>query len=491
MIPKKSKSQLPLKVNQIVPISFVIVLILVGIATAISEVSNSHLTKMRIAVAHTFKVKELLQEMEQDLVDAEAEQREYLITGKEDYLQPYATGRKNFTVRSENLKQLLTDNPSQVTRTEKVVQLAQQKFAELEETIALKKAGKDQEMVAVLVANKNKQTMNGIRAKLAEMNQQEQILLEQKQEASDQFQRLSTMISWGGWLFSVGAGIYISYFVARQIMQPINQAANTIANSSTNIAASVFQQERNILQQSVSVNETTTTIEEVEAFALQSAEQAETSAIEAKQALILAEEGSITVELTIKGISALKDQVTAIANQTVHLNQQTTQISKISYLVAELANKTNMLALNAEVEAARVRDQGKGFGLVANEIRKLAEQSRKSADEIKVLINQVQAAINSTVTVTDEGTKRAKEGIKLAQETGYVFTNITGAVNQVFLNNQQIVLSAKQQALAVQQITSAMNTINLGAKETAAAITQLKNAIVELNDTAQNLKNLT
>lgn len=482
--------QRPLKVNQIVPIGFGIVLILTGIVTTFSEISKAKLKQMHNVEKHTYNIKLLLRQLEKDIVDAETGQRGFLLTGKENYLQRYATLQNNFKARSEDLKNLVNNDSSQSKKTDQIIQLAQTKFSELEETIDLKKAGKDQEISAVLADDKGEQIMNDIRATLAEMEQQEQRLFQQTQEASDQFQGLSSMINWGGWLVSVGAGIYISFYVIRRIMQPINEAAYAVATSSGNIATSVFEQERIILQQSASVNQTTTTIDEVGTSALQSAEQAETSGNGAKQALTLAESGTITVSLTIEGISQLRDQVMAIANQTTHLSEQTTQISTISDLVAELANQTNMLALNAEVEAARAGEQGKGFAVVASEIRKLADQSRKSADQISVLVNQVQAAINSAVMVTDEGTKKASEGIKLAQETGDAFTSIADAVNKVFLNNQQIVLNARQQAIAVQQVVSAMNAINLGAKETATGISLVKNATINLNETVQNLKNL-
>lgn len=482
--------QRPLKVNQIVPIGFGIVLILTGIVTTISEISKAKLKQIHKIEEYTYEVKLLLKQLEKDIVDAETGQRGFLLTGKENYLQRFATLQSNFQARSQDLKKLMNDSSFQSEKTDQIIQLAQTKFSELEQTIALKKAGKDQEILAVLASNKGEQIMNDIKATLAEMEQQEQSLLQQTEAASNQFQQLSTIINWGGWLVSVGAGIYISFYVIRRIMLPINEAAYAVATSSGDIATSVFEQERIILQQSASVNQTTTTVDDIGTSALQSAAQAETSASGAKQALTLAEEGTTIVSLAIAGISQLRDQVMAIANQTTHLSEQTTQISTISDLVAELANQTNMLALNAEVEAARAGEQGKGFAVVANEIRKLADQSRKSADQISVLVHQVQVAINSAVMVTDEGTKKASEGIKLAQETGDAFASIADAVNQVFLNNQQIVLNARQQAIAVQQIVSAMNAINLGAKETATGISLVKNATINLNETVQKLKNL-
>lgn len=482
--------QRPLKINQIVPVGFGIVLILTGIVTTFSEISKAKLRQMHYQEERTYKIKLLLKELEKDIVVAETGQLGFLLTGKENYLQRYTTVQSDFQENTEQLKKLVNNNPSEKQQTNRFLQLAQTKFTELEESIDLKKTGQEQNISDVLTSDKSEQLSTDIRATLAAIEQEEKRVFEQIKKASDQFQLLSSFITWCGWLVSVGAGIYISFYVIRRIMQPINEVAYAVTTSSGNIATSVFEQERIILQQSASVNQTSTTIDEVGTSALQSAEQAETSANRAKQALTLAQEGSTTVGLTIEGISQLRDQVMAIAYQTTHLSEQTIQISTISDLVAELANQTNMLALNAEVEAVRAGDQGKGFAVVASEIRKLADQSRNSADQINFLVNQVQAAINSAVMVTDEGTKKATEGIKLTQETGDVFASITDAVNKVFINNQQIFFTATQQAVAVQQIVSAVNDINSGAKETAIGITMLKNASIDLNKIVQNLKNL-
>jgi methyl-accepting chemotaxis protein len=324
------------------------------------------------------------------------------------------------------------------------------------------------------------------------MSQEEQKLLDERTKATSQVQIVSSVIGWGGLIIEIGAGIFVSYYVAnyigRLIIGPITNAAKAVASSSAGIADTVEKQERSVLEQTSSVNETTSIIEELGLFALQSAEQADSAAGGANQALSLAEGGTQTVGRTIEGISGLRDQVTAIANQIIRLSEQTGQISTVSELVADLANQTNMLALNAGVEAARAGEQGKGFAVVAGEIRKLADQSKKSADRINSLVNEVQAAINSTVMVTDEGTKKATVGIELAEETGDVFASIADSINQVFLNTQQIAQSAKQQAVTVQQVVAAMNVINLGAKETVAGIGQVKDATNELNKAAENLE---
>ncbi len=485
---KKGEIRRPLKVNQIVPLGFGAVLILAAISTAITQFAKASLTETQERVSHTYQVESMLRLIEKDLVDAETGQRGFLVTNLPNYLEPFDAGQKNFQAHIEQLKKLVSDNPTQVTRAEEVQQKSQQKFAELKETITLKKAGKDKEVVALVLTNKGKQIMDGIRANLNTMTQEEEKLLQERTKASAQVQQWSSIVGWGGFIICVGAGVYISYYVTRLLMQPIIDAAKVVNSSSRNIATTVTEQERNVLEQTTSVNETTSTIEALGTFTLQSAEQAEISAGGAKQALSLAEGGTQTVGRTIEGISGLRDQVTAIANQIIRLSEQTAQISTVSDLVADLANQTNMLALNAGVEAARAGEQGKGFAVVASEIRKLADQSKKSANQINSLVNEVQAAINSTVMVTDEGTKKATVGIELAEETGEVFAGIADSINHVFLNTQQIAQSAKQQAVSVQQVVAAMNVINLGAKETATGIVQVKDATNELNKAAQNLE---
>ncbi|HEY9728228.1 MAG TPA: methyl-accepting chemotaxis protein, partial [Chroococcales cyanobacterium] len=438
-----------------------------------------------------FEVKELLRVVEKDLVDAETGQRGYLLTGVDRYLEPYEGGRKNLQAHTESLKKLIID-PNQRIRMQKVEQVSQQKLAELAETIAFKKAGKDKEALSLVLTDKGKKIMDNVRTQLAEMAQEQDRILDQRQKATDQVQQLSSIVGWGGLVICIGSGLFVSYYVAnyitRLIVRPITDAAKAVASSSAGITNTVEQQERTVLEQTSSVTETTSTIEELGVFTLQSAEQADNAAGGAKQALVLAEGGTQTVGQTIEGILGLKDQVTAIANQIIRLSEQTAQISTVSDLVADLANQTNMLALNAGVEAARAGEHGKGFAVVAGEIRKLADQSKKSADRIHSLVNEVQAAINSTVMVTDEGTKKATVGIELAQETGMVFASIADSVNQVFINSQQIAQNSKRQAVAVQQVVAAMNVINLGAKETVAGITQVKDATTNLNKTAENLE---
>jgi methyl-accepting chemotaxis protein len=297
---------------------------------------------------------------------------------------------------------------------------------------------------------------------------------------------LLTIIAGAG--FTAALTVVASTLLADRITRYLQRAIATITASANEIVDTVQLQEIAVNEQANSAISTAGTINELESISTQTAAQASASATGARQALSLAEEGTQAVQQTLRGMSGLQESVDEIAQQVVNLGDQTGQITTVSDLVADLAKQTNMLALKAAVEAARVGEQGKGFGVVAGEIRKLAEESKKSAQKINTLATDIQIAINRTVMVTDRGTKTVKEGIQLAENTAATFIGVTDAVNNVFLNSQQISSSAKQQATAIQQVLGAMTIISEGSQESAVGMHKVKTSTRELNQIADELQ---
>jgi len=218
------------------------------------------------------------------------------------------------------------------------------------------------------------------------------------------------------------------------------------------IEARTIELQKALAQQAASVQQTTTTMDELAASSKASAEQAEASAAGTRQVLSLVDGNNHINSSQADEASSLREKVGQIAEQIKQLSEQTQQIGSISTLVSELANQTNMLALNAAVEAVRAGEHGKGFGVVASEIRKLADQSKKSAARINALVRDINNATNSTVMVTEEGIKTVE--------------SVVDAVNNIAVNSQQISLNAKQQSVAIEQVVEAMNELNTGASQT-------------------------
>ena len=463
-----------LKLGKATQTGFGTLLIMIVGMGIVSKISMNGLTQAIDSVTHTYEVKADLEALEKILVDAETGQRGFIFTNKESFLEPYNKSTQALKTRFSELKILIKDNPKQIEHLSQVEALAQFKMDELAQTISLKKKGQEEELRALVLSEKGKQYMDALRTKIAEMIDVEDALLTERKQDASRTEQFATWISVSTTLTAIILGGVMLLFITRKVVRPLNQVASMIVSSSTEIAATVEQQERTTQDQATAVNQTTTTMDELSASSRQSAEQAETAANGAKQVLTLVNGHTVQAGYSGSNGSGLREKVGQITDQILHLSEQTGQIGIISTLVSDLANQTNMLALNAAVEAVRAGEHGKGFGVVAAEIRKLADQSKKSAERINALVVDIKNATNSTVMVTDEGSKTVE--------------TIITAVNDIALTSQQISLTAKQQAIAIQQVGDAMNALNQSALQTASGISQTKVGTQKLNEAAFNLK---
>lgn len=436
---------------------------------------------------HSSEVNQKVNNLEADIEKRSRALRGHLLQRAVASVNVYREAKAGIDTLLEDLHTLIRD-PQQQKNLQQLLPLLQDLESLDQELLTLVEQGKATQAVERWSRIDERERMAAISAVLEDMITREAELVQAAeasgQKALDQLLVAVVVTT----LLSISIAIVLGTWIIRKIVQQINQSATIVASSTNEIAVSVEQQERTANQQAASVNETTTTMDELGASSRQSAEQAEAAAAGARQALNLADSGNKAVERSINGMVTLKQKVGAIADQILRLSEQTSQIGNISSLVSDLANQTNMLALNAAVEAVRAGEHGKGFSVVAGEIRKLADQSKKSAEKINLLVAGIQTAINSTVMVTDEGTKTVEEGVKIAQQTAESFSGVTDAVNNVVLNSQQISLNVKQQAIAIQQVIDAMNALNIAAQETANGMGQVRIGTQRLNETAADLK---
>lgn len=477
-----------MNIKQVLFSGFGIIAAIVGVSTVVSNLTANYLEENEEWVVHTYQVKGELTGILSTLVNAETGQRGFIFTNQQSFLEPYNGAITQIDDQFNSLKELISDNPQQVERLENVKILSDDKIAQLSETIRLKRSGKEQELRALVLSEKGKQIMDEIRQKLDEMVKIEDQLLEQRTKAAKNTYIAVKSVTWGGFILVVVICGVTLIWINKIAIEPINSISNIIASSSNQIATSAEEQEQTASGQAASVNETTSTANELTQSSQQSVKQAELAVNAARKALQSAETGDIAVGKTMEQMKNVQEKVDSVANKIIALQEQTNKIDSISQVVGEIANQTNMLALNASVEAVRAGEHGKGFSVVATEIRKLADQSKTSADNINLLANQIQSSIKSTMTISQEGKTSVEMGMNIAQETTQAFVGVKDSVNNVVLSNEQISLNIKQQLMALEQVVESMNSINLGAKESVNSISQTRSSTQELNSVAQKLK---
>ncbi|MCC5898133.1 MAG: hypothetical protein JJU32_09480 [Phormidium sp. BM_Day4_Bin.17] len=284
--------------------------------------------------------------------------------------------------------------------------------------------------------------------------------------------------------------IGVSLLITEPLIQRISDVVRTVVSASSEMAATVEQQERSLSQQAASISESTAMMEQLSRSAQRSAEQAQTAQDQAQHVLQLAKDGEVVVDRTLERTNQLQNRVGSLAEQMNNLNDQIRRIGTISSLVSDLANQTNMLALNASVEAVRAGDAGRGFAVVASEIRKLADQSRHSAEKIDNLVETVQSAISSTSSLAQDSTTAVGDTTGFAHETAEKFMGVKDAIQKIALGSQQIAANAQQQARAIEQLTEAMTALDHGANETASSISQTRAGSRHLNDAAVSLQKM-
>lgn len=207
----------------------------------------------------------------------------------------------------------------------------------------------------------------------------------------------------------------------------------------------------------------------------------------AGNSLTLADGGLLAVKNAEDGMLSLKDQVRQIAETILALSEQTQQIGEIIATVNDIADQSNLLALNAAMEAARAGEAGKSFAVVAGEVRNLAEQSRQATRQVSGILGDIQKAANTAVMVTEQGTRRAEHGLSLAQTTAGAIRTMREQIQQVTQAAQQIAASARQQLAGMDQITHAMSDINQGAKQSQTGMRQVEQAVLDLDKLAGQL----
>ncbi|HEX4004164.1 MAG TPA: HAMP domain-containing methyl-accepting chemotaxis protein [Candidatus Acidoferrales bacterium] len=274
-----------------------------------------------------------------------------------------------------------------------------------------------------------------------------------------------------------------------KVLERVRKAAIDVSTSANQILEAADDMTAGATQQDQEITNTSSAVEELTVSMKQVSNNAEASAEAARRALDAAEQGNRAVSDTLEGMQRIRASVQATAKKIKSLGDRSLEISEIINVINDITEQTNLLALNAAIEAARAGEAGRGFAVVADEVRKLAEHSRSATKDIAALIKAIQAETNEAVVVMEEGTREVEVGAGLADQAGKALEAISSVVRQSAELVQEISLASKQQVRGTEGVANAMQIISgitrqttQGARSTASTVGNMVKLSEQLNE---------
>ncbi|UUZ64707.1 methyl-accepting chemotaxis protein [Polaromonas sp. P1-6] len=276
----------------------------------------------------------------------------------------------------------------------------------------------------------------------------------------------------------------------REQIRGLAEGANVLGSAASEIVASTSQLAASASQSAAAVSETTTTVEEVRQTAQVASQKAKLVSDSAQKAAQSSQSGRKSTEDVAAGMNRIRLQMEAIAASMVRLSEQSQAIGRIMASVEDLAAQSNLLAVNAAIEAAKAGEHGKGFGVVAQEVKSLAEQSRQATNQVRAILGDIQKATTAAVLATEQGSKAVEAGSRQSEVAGESIQALAGSVSEAAQAATQIAASSQQQLVGVDQVAGAMESIKQASTQNVASARQLEVAARNLDELGQRIKQM-
>jgi methyl-accepting chemotaxis protein len=276
----------------------------------------------------------------------------------------------------------------------------------------------------------------------------------------------------------------------REQTRQLVEGANVLGAAASEIVASTTQLASSASESAAAVSETTTTVEEVRQTAQVASQKAKHVSDSAQKAAQISQSGRKSTDDVGAGMTRIRQQMDAIGASMGRLSEQSQTIGQIIATVEDLAAQSNLLAVNAAIEAAKAGEHGKGFGVVAQEVKSLAEQSRQATTQVRTILSDIQKATTTAVLATEQGSKAVEAGTRQSEVAGESIQALAGSVTEAAQAATQIAASSQQQLVGVDQVAAAMESIKQASTQNVASATQLETAARNLNSLGQRLKQI-
>jgi methyl-accepting chemotaxis protein len=411
----------------------------------------------------------------------------YALTGRDDALAAYKTATERLEHKIEDLRRLLSvssDQQMRVAAIQQAVREAQRARAEMMD------ARRSQGLLpAAQVASQGhgRQALDELHKLIDSLNAAQTEQLSQHVAEYESTMRRAFYISVASAPFCLAIMVFAVVFIIRNMNRQIGTAIQHLRSSAAELQAAASQQAKGAKGQAATATEVATTMRELVSTSRQIADSTQRVTGIATETSHAARTGDSNMQSAQAAVQQIKHQVDRIVTHMLDLGKRSQEIGSILDIINELAEQTNILAINATIEAAGAGESGRRFAVVADEIRKLADRVGGSTKEIRGLIEEVRAAANTTVMVTEDGSKAVDSSARQFVEVAASFRRIVELVGNTTEASREIELSTKQQTTAVEQASTAITDVAQTARETDASSAQMMATAAQLSDLSQQL----
>ena len=282
-------------------------------------------------------------------------------------------------------------------------------------------------------------------------------------------------------------------FVSTQhsMIMDITTAANSLAAFTADVTSTAAQMAASAAEETTTVTEVSTTTEEVKQTVALSNEKAEQVTHDADSMMQVSNTGLEVTRESAQGMELIREEMESIAQSIMQLSSQTLNIEEIINAVNELANQSDLLSVNASIEAAKAGEYGKGFAVVAQEVKNLANQSKQSTSQVRQLLGEIHKATNDAILAAERGAKAVEKGVSLSGHTGEAIQKLSQSIEASVRSAQQIASSCRQQLAGMEQLDMAMKSIKDASSQNLDSSQRLERLTQGLQDLGQSLEEKT
>ncbi|KTT46163.1 chemotaxis protein [Pseudomonas oryzihabitans] len=475
------------------------------------------------------------------LVNMETGMRGFALTGKEEFLAPLNQGDRDFAEQVQELIQLTRDNPAQQSDLNQLAAAKTQWNSEsVQQILALRRqvnAGSLplDALTARIATAQDKGKMDAMRSLLAQIKTRENQLLENRTQTMQDAKQDAMVILISGGILAALLALGIAWSLSRTIIGRLNQAiavARNIADgrldspipaggqdevgqllgafglmqeklremiqrikqgtdqlvaASHSISANSQQLSAAAQEQSSAASSMAATVEELTVSINHVSDNAHEAHDLSSQSGRLAQDGGKTIQASVDSMRSIASTVQSSAERIGELGEHSEHVSSIVSVIKGIADQTNLLALNAAIEAARAGEQGRGFAVVADEVRQLAQRTANSTQEIAAMIEKIQAATHAAMADMDVGVRQVSSGVDLANQAGEAVVSINTSSDNVVRVVNQISLALREQTAASQDVARTVERIAQMAQQNSEAIGETVQTAVSLDALAKDL----